>query len=176
MGQNNKIKPALLVIDIQNFSLKFIPDKDIEPALFKINMFIDLFRKHGFPIIRIYHLNEQHGLVQGKEDFEFPKSVSIKPEDPMVIKTYPDSFNKTDLNKVLKEKGCNTLFICGLSATGCALATWLGAFNHDYKAFLVKDALLSPNKDHTTNIEIMFDAVGYDVIQLILENADSKDV
>lgn len=101
MGQNNKIKPALLVIDIQNFSLKFIPDKDIEPALMKINMFIDLFRKHDFPIIRIYHFNEQHGLVPGKEDFEFQKSVSIKSEDPMVIKTYPDSFNKTDLNKVL---------------------------------------------------------------------------
>jgi nicotinamidase-related amidase len=176
MGQKNKTKAALLVIDIQNFSLKFIPAKDIEPALFKINMFIDLFRKHDFPIIRIYHFNEQHGLVQGKEDFEFPISVSIKPEDPMVIKTYPDSFNKTDLNKVLKEKGCNTLFICGLSATGCALATWLGAFNHDYKAFLVKDALMSPNKDQTTNIEIMFDAVGYDVIQLILENADPEDV
>lgn len=176
MGQKNKIKPALLVIDIQNFSLKFIPAKDIEPALFRINMLIDLFRKHDFPIIRIYHLNEQHGLVQGTEDFEFPKSVLIELEDPMIIKTYPDSFNKTDLDKELKENGCNTVFICGLSATGCALATWLGAFNHDYKAFLVKDALLSPNKDHTTNIEIMFDAVGYDVIQLIIENADSGPV
>jgi nicotinamidase-related amidase len=175
MGQKNTIQPALLVIDIQNFSLKFIPAKDIEPALFRINMFIDLFRKHDCPIIRIYHFNEQHGLVQGKEDFEFPDSVSIKPEDPMVIKTYPDSFNKTDLDKVLKEKNCNTLFICGLSATGCALATWLGAFNHDYKSFLVKDALMSPNKDHTTNIEIMFDAVGYDMIELILENADPED-
>jgi nicotinamidase-related amidase len=175
MGQNNKIKPALLVIDIQNFSLKFIPDKDKEAALAKINMYIDLFRKHDLPIIRIYHSSEKHGLIQGTEDFEFPKSASIKPEDPMVIKTYPDSFNKTDLDKVLKEKGCNTLFICGLSATGCALATWLGAFNHDYKAFLVKDALMSPNRDHTTNIEIMFDAVGYDIIQLILENVDPKD-
>jgi nicotinamidase-related amidase len=175
MGQKNNINPALLVIDIQNFSLKFIPEKDIEQALFRINMLIDLFRKHDFPIIRVYHSSEQHGLVQGKEEFEFPDTVFIKPEDPMVVKTYPDSFNKTDLDKILKEYHCNTLFICGLSATGCALATWLGAFNHDYKAFLVKDALMSPNKDHTTNIEIMFDAVGYDVIQLILENADHND-
>jgi len=75
MGQSNKLKPALLVIDIQNFSLKFIPDKDIKSALFRINMLIDLFRKHGFPIIRIYHYNKEHGLTQGTEDFEFPKSV-----------------------------------------------------------------------------------------------------
>ncbi len=175
MGQKRKFKPALLVIDIQKFSLKFIPAGDIEPALFRINMIIDLFRKNDFPVIRIYHLSEEHGLVQGKEDFEFPDSVSIKPEDPMIIKTYPDSFNKTYLDNVLKENDCNTLFICGLSATGCALATWMGAFNHDYKAFLIKDALMSPNKEHTTNIEIMFDAVGYDVIKLILENADPKD-
>lgn len=175
MGQKNKIKPALLVIDIQNFSLKFIPDRDKEAALTRINMYIDLFRKHDFPIIRIYHFSKQHGLTQETDDFEFPKSISIKPEDPMVIKTYPDGFNKTDLDKVLKGKECNTLFICGLSATGCALATWLGAFNHDYKAFLVKDAIMSPNKDYTTNIEIMFDAVGNDVIQLILENADQKE-
>ena len=175
MGQANKIKPALLVIDIQNFSLKYIPDKDKEAALNKINMYIDLFRNHAFPIIRIYHFNKQHGLIQGSKDFEFPESIPVQSEDPMVIKTYPDGFNKTDLDKVLKERGCNTLFVCGLSATGCALATWLGAFNHDYKAFLVKDAIMSPNKDYTTNIEIMFDAVGFDVIQLILENADQKE-
>jgi nicotinamidase-related amidase len=175
MGQKNKIKPALLVIDIQNFSLKFIPDREKEAALTKINMYIDLFRKHDFPIIRIYHYNKQHGLIQGTEDFEYPNTISIKSVDPMVIKTYPDGFNKTDLDKVLKEKDCNTLFICGLSATGCALATWLGALNYDYKAFLVKDAIMSPNKDHTLNIEIMFDAVGYNIILLILENTDQKE-
>lgn len=175
MGQKNKIKPALLVIDIQNFSLKYIPDKDKEAGLTRINMYIDLFRQHDFPIIRIYHFSKRHGLIQGTEDFEFPKSITIKSEDPMVIKTYSDGFNKTDLDRVLKEKGCNTLFICGVSAVGCALATWLGAFNYDYKAFLIKDAIMSPNKDYTTNIEIMFDAVGYDMMQLILENADPED-
>jgi len=29
----------------------------------------------------------------------FPKSVAIKSEDPIVVKTYPDGFNKTDLDK-----------------------------------------------------------------------------
>lgn len=31
---------------------------------------------------------------------------------------------------------------------------------------------MSPVNDYTTNIEILFDAVGYDIIQLILEDAD----
>ena len=175
MRENNKIKPALLVIDIQNCYLKHIPDKDKEAVLTRINMYIDMFRNHDFPIIRIYHFSKEHGPSQGTEDFEFPKSVLIQSEDPKVIKTYPDGFNRTDLDKVIKEKDCNTLFLCGLSSVGCVLATWLGAFNHDYKAFLVKDAIMSHNKVYTTNIEIMFDAVGYDVIQLILENANQKE-
>ena len=82
----------------------------------------------------------------------------------------PDGFNKTDLNKVLKEKECNTVFLCVLSAVGCVLATWIGAQNNDYKAFLIKDAIMSHNEDYTNNIEAMFDAVGPDVITLILEN------
>jgi nicotinamidase-related amidase len=169
--QKNKTKPALLVIDIQNTFLKYIPDKDKEAALDKINSYIQLFRNHNCPIIRIYHYSKEHGPQQGTIGFEFPDSVLIKPDDPKIIKTYSDGFNKTDLDKLIKENGCNTLFLCGLSAVGCVLATWIGAFNHDYKAFLIRDAIMSHKKEFTTNIEIMFEAVGYDVIQLILENS-----
>jgi nicotinamidase-related amidase len=136
-----------------------------------INSYIELFRSHGYPVIRVYHFSEKYGPKKGTEQFEFPTSVLIKSDDPKVIKTYPDGFNKTDLDKVIKEKGCNTLFLCGLSATGCVLATWIGAQNYDYNAFLIKDAIMSPNSEYTNNIEEMFDAVGYEVLNLLLENS-----
>ena len=170
--QKAQIKPALLVIDIQNAYLSGMAQREKEIAMLNINYYIQLFRNQGYPIIRIYHYSKQFGPEQGTDQFEFPSSVSIKPDDPKVIKTYPDGFNKTDLNKVLKEKGCNTVFLCGLSAVGCVLATWIGAQNNDYKAFLVKDAIMSHNEDYTNNIEAMFDAVGPDVISIILENSD----
>jgi hypothetical protein len=50
------------------------------------------------------------------------------------------------------------------------LATRTGAQNNDYKAFIVKDAIMSHNYDYTRNVEAMFDAVSYDVVKLILEN------
>jgi nicotinamidase-related amidase len=62
------------------------------------------------------------------------------------------------------------LFLCGLSAVGCVLATWIGAQNNDYKAFIVKDAIMSHSSEYTRNVETMFDAVSYDIINLILEN------
>jgi nicotinamidase-related amidase len=170
--QQSPVKPALLVIDIQNAFLPMIPEKDKATAMEYINYYITAFRSHGYPVIRVYHKSEEYGVLPGTDPFEFPASVLIKPEDPKVIKTYPDGFNKTDLDKVIKESGSNTLFLCGLSAVGCVLATWIGAADNDYKAFLLKDAIMSHNSEYTDNVEIMFDAVSYDVVKLILDNSD----
>ena len=169
-----QIKPALLVIDIQNAYLSIVPEREKEVAMYYINSLIELFRNNGYPIIRIYHLDKESGPKPGTEQFEYPASVLIKAEDAKVIKTYGDGFNKTDLDKIIKEKGSNTLFLCGLSAVGCVLATWIGAQDHDYKAFLVKNAIMSHNSDYTKHVEDMFDAVGYDVVKLILENSEKQ--
>ena len=169
--QKAAINPALVVIDIQNAYLPMMPDKDKEIAMEYINYYIQLFRSRGYPVIRVYNQSEEYGVMPGTEQFEFPASVLIKPDDPKVIKTYSDGFNKTDLDKVIRESGSNTLFLCGLSAVGCVLATWVGAANNDYKAFLLKDAIMSHNSEYTDNIEVMFDAVSYDVVKLILDNS-----
>jgi len=164
------IKPALLIIDVQNRYLPIIPERDKEIAFYFINLLIDLFRKKDFPVIRIYHHNKSAGPSPNSKEFEYPDSITIKSEDTQIIKTYSDSFNKTILDKILKGKGCNTVFLCGLSAVGCVLATKIGAQNHDYKAFIVKDAIMSHNSDYTKNVEIMFDAISFDAVDLILNN------
>lgn len=165
-----RIKPALLIIDVQNKYMAMIPPRDKELAIFFINLLIKLFRKHDFPIIRIYHQNNENGPRPDTEEFEYPASILIKPEDIQIIKTYSDGFNKTNLNKVLTDNGRNTVFLCGLSAVGCVLATRTGAQNNDYKAFIVKDAIMSHSSEYTKNVETMFDAISYDIINLILEN------
>jgi nicotinamidase-related amidase len=164
------IKPALLIIDTQNKYMGAIPPRDKELAVFFINLLIGLFRKHDFPVIRIYHHDDEDGPKPKTEEFEYPESILIKPEDTQIIKTYSDSFNRTNLNEVLNKNKCNMLFLCGLSAVGCVLATKTGAQNNDYKAFIVKDAIMSHSTEYTKNVEAMFDAVSYDVIKLILEN------
>jgi len=167
------VKPALVVIDIQNAFLPMIPEREKETALYYINYYIDLFRSNGWPIILVYHQSKEFGVEPGTEQFEFPKSVNIKPEDPKVFKTYPNGFNKTDLDKVIRDSGSNTLFLCGLSAVGCVLATWIGASDHDYQAFMLKDAIMSHNEKYTDNVEEMFGAVNYEVVKMALD-ATSK--
>jgi len=163
------IRPALLVIDIQKAFLPMMSsDKDI--AMEYINALIELFRKNGYPVIRVYHTSDEYGVTPGTEGFEYPETVKILPTDPKVLKTYADGFNKTDLDKVIKATGSNTLFLCGLSAVGCVLATFNGAHNFDYKAFMVKNAIISHNAEYTKNVEQMFDAINYDIVQLLVEN------
>lgn len=169
--QKKVIKPALLVIDIQNEYLPMVPERDKEIGMYYINSLIQLFRLYNYPVVRVYHTDKQHGPQPGTEKFEFPTSVLVKADDPKVIKNYGDGFNKTELDQILKEKGCNTLFLCGLSAVGCVLSTWIGAQNHDYTAFMVKDAIMSHNSVFTDNVEVMFDAVGFDVVKLIVESS-----
>ena len=44
-----------------------------------------------------------------------------------MIKTHLNTFNGTGLDTLLKEKGCDTVMIIGLSAVHCVLATYFGA-------------------------------------------------
>jgi nicotinamidase-related amidase len=166
-----KMKPALLVIDIQNAYLPKMSEQDKKLGMEMITYYIELFRKNGFPIIRVYHTDPQNGPKPDSEAFEFPKSVPVKAEDPRIIKNYSNAFNKTNLDKLLKEKGCNTVFLCGLSAVGCVLATYFGAEDHDYNVLMLKDALISHNTTLTKAVQEFCETISYTPLKLLLENA-----
>ncbi len=148
-----QLKPALVVIDIQNAFIPMMSEADVKAGLPAINEWVDLFHRTGLPVIRVYHTDPDFGPKQGTKDFEFPETTTIKPDDPMIVKNYPNGFKKTDLDKVLKEKGINTLFLCGLSSTGCVLATYHGALDLDYDVFMVKGALIGPDAALTKAVQ-----------------------
>jgi nicotinamidase-related amidase len=168
-----KMKPALLVIDIQNEFLPAMSEQDKKTAFDYINGAIRRFHEKGFPVIRIYHSDPVSGPKPGSEAFEYPQSVFISPADPMVIKTYSNAFNKTELGKVLREKGCNVLFLCGLSADACVLATYQGAEDLDFDAFLIREALISPDSAATRFVAGMCETVSYGALKVILKYAQN---
>jgi len=165
-----RIKPALLVIDIQNAYLPRMDEKDKKLGMEMINYYIELFRIKGFPVIRVYHTDPQQGPKPGSEEFEFPNTVAIKNDDPKIIKNYPSAFKKTELDKLLKEKGCNTLFLCGLSAVGCVISTYYGAKDLDYDVFMLKDALISHDAAKTKAVQEICNTIDYTPMWLVLES------
>jgi nicotinamidase-related amidase len=166
---SEKMKPALLVIDIQNEYLQYMSEDDKKIAMEMINGAIWLFRQHQLPVIRVYHTDPQRGPKPDSEPFEYPSSVIVTKDDPKVIKNYPNAFKKTDLEKILQEKGCNTVFLCGLSAVGCVLATYQSADDLDFNTFMVKDALLSHNSNYTNFVEEICNSVNLTTLQFMLQ-------
>jgi nicotinamidase-related amidase len=164
-------KPALVIIDIQNEYLSWIPEQDKGIAMYYINAYISLFRSKNLPVIRVYHTDPEYGPSPESEEFQYPDDIQIKPDDPMIIKNYASSFKKTELDKILRENNCNTLFLCGLSAVGCVISTHFAAKDLDYKVFMLKDAIMSHNSTYTDNIETMFGAVDYEAVSYMLEQA-----
>jgi nicotinamidase-related amidase len=164
-------KPALVIIDIQNQYLTWIPEQDKGIAMYYINAYISLFRSKDLPVIRVYHTDPEYGLSPESQEFQYPDDIKIKPDDPMIIKNYASSFKKTELDKILRENKCNTLFLCGLSAVGCVISTHFAAKDLDYKVFMLKDAIMSHNSTYTDNIETMFGAVDYEAVSFMLEQA-----
>ncbi len=169
-----KAKPALLVIDTQNAFLPHMDSKDVNRATDVINHVIHLFRANGFPVVRVYHTTPGEGPEPGTEPFEFPDTLAIKGDDPKVVKNYTNAFKKTELDALLRERGVNTVFLTGLSAVACVLATYHGALDNDYKAFMVKDGLISHDTTLTRHVEEITSTIDYRALQLLLETARAE--
>jgi nicotinamidase-related amidase len=158
------MKPALLVVDIQNAWLGESPElkASVEKRLDVMNAAIHWFRKNGHPVVVIFHEDVEKGVTPGTSAFEFVPAVRIEKKDIRVTKHYPNSFNKTGLESILREKGCDTVLIIGLSASGCALATCLGAEDYDFRSMFVKGGIASHNEDHVRFAEEICGTIGLD--------------
>ncbi len=168
-GEKKELKPALLVIDVQNAYINWMDQSNKDIAFEYINALINLFEKYDLPIINVYHQDKNWGPSEDSEEFKFAPEIKIEDEYPRVVKNYGNAFTKTNLDKILNEKEVNTLFLCGLSATGCVLSTYVGANDHDYKVFLIENALLSPDAEHTGIIEQIKNSISYETLSFMLE-------
>lgn len=165
-----EVKPVLLVVDVQNIWMPLMAEEDRMSAPERINESIAMFREFGYPVIRVYHTDPKRGPEPDTQPFEFPDSIAVTKDDPKVIKNHSSAFVKTDLDEILREGGHNAVFLCGLSATGCVLATYFGASEREYMAFMVEGALLSGNASHTKTIEDICYSVSPEELRDLLED------
>ena len=57
----------------------------------------------------------------------------------------------------------------GLSSVGCVLATWFGAKDYDYKAFLLKYSMMSHDSQYTKSIETIFGALEMEAVEAMVQ-------
>src|SRR4029453_8652394 len=127
---------ALLVIDVQNGVLAGSHDRD--GVIAKINSLLDRARAEDVPVVWVQHSDED--LPRGSESWEYVPELVRRDSEPLVHKSYGDSFEGPDLEAVLAERGGGGLVVTGAQTDMCIRCTLHGAFARGYDATLVGDA------------------------------------
>jgi nicotinamidase-related amidase len=127
---------ALMVIDVQNGVVAEVHERDA--VLANIASLVDKARGEGVPIVWVQHSDGQ--LQKGSEAWEYVPELKRRESEPLVHKSYADSFEDTDLEDVLAGAGIGRLVVAGAQTDECIRSTIHGAFVRGYDVTLVGDA------------------------------------
>ncbi|MEU1464424.1 cysteine hydrolase family protein [Streptomyces sp. NPDC005727] len=127
---------ALLVIDVQNGVVADAHDRD--GVIANIDTLIGRARAADVPVIWVQHSDEQ--LQEGSESWAYVPELVRRDTEPLVPKSYADSFEETCLEEVLAERKVGRLLVMGAQTDACIRSTLHGAIVRGYDATLVADA------------------------------------
>ena len=128
---------ALLVIDVQNGIVAGAYNRD--GVIRNISTLIDKARAENAPVLWVQH-SDDGDLSRGSESWQYVPELVLGESEPVVHKRYADSFEDTDLEKLLAEQRVGRLVVAGAQTDECIRSTIHGAFTRGYDVTLVGDA------------------------------------
>jgi maleamate amidohydrolase len=162
--------PALILVDPARAYVD--PDcplyAGVEPAVEAMRLLLADARRAGIPVIITRVVLRADGsdgglffrkvpvlraFVEGNPFGDFIDGLAPAPDDLTVTKQYPSAFFDTGLATHLAANGIDTLFIGGLSTSGCVRATAMDAMQHGFIPIVVEEAVGDRDPDiHTANL------------------------
>jgi len=131
---------ALLVIDVQNDVVAEAHNRD--GVIANIAALVDKARAEDVPVVWVQHSDAD--LPRDSDGWQYVPELARDDSEPLVHKEYGDSFDSTDLEALLAERGVGHLVVAGAQTDACIRSTLHGAVVRGYDATLVSDA-------HTTD-------------------------
>jgi nicotinamidase-related amidase len=127
---------ALVVIDVQNGVVGGAYQRDAVVA--NISTLVDKARDEGLPVVWVQHSSEE--MPKGSDAWQYVPELTPGDSEPLVHKTFADSFEDTDFEEVLAGKGIGRLVVTGAQTDECIRSTIHGAMVRGYDVTLVGDA------------------------------------
>ena len=127
---------ALVVIDVQNGVVAGAHQRDAVVA--NIGSLVDRARDARVPVVWVQHNDEE--LEKGSQAWEYVPELTRRESEPLVHKSFGDSFEGTDLEDALAGAGVGRLVVAGAQTDACIRSTIHGAFARGYDVTLVGDA------------------------------------
>ena len=132
----NRPNTALLVVDVQNGIVGAAHERDAVVA--NVGSLVEKARREQVPVVWVQHNDD--GLARGSDEWQIVPELQPDPAEPLVEKSYGDSFEDTTLETVLSGLGVGRLVVVGAQTDACVRSTLHGAFARGYDATLVSDA------------------------------------
>jgi len=138
----NRPNSALLVVDVQNLVINGALRRDEVVA--NIAALVDRARNDDVPVVWVRHHDE--GLVRDSDGWQIVEELVPGADEPIVDKSYGDSFEDTVLETVLADRQVGRLVVTGSETDACVRSTLHGAFTRGYDVTLVGDAHTAGDK------------------------------
>jgi nicotinamidase-related amidase len=178
------IKPALLIIDMQNdFIREGSPLRIVraEAVIGNIADILNAFRIKRHPVIHILRIHRKDGsdveisrrdlfrrtpfAVEGTPGSEVISELSPRSGEYILHKNRMSAFMSTDLDLLLRSLGADTLFVTGVQTPNCIRTTVFDAFALNYETYLIEDAVAAQTPEiHQSNVRDMA-AIGIHIIK-----------
>ena len=133
---DNRPNTALLVIDVQNGVVAGNHERDAVVA--NIAALVEKARQAQVPVVWVQHNDDN--LARETESWRIVPELSPDGGEPLVEKSYGDSFEDTTLEAVLARLTVGRLVVAGAQTDACIRSTLHGALARGYDATLVSDA------------------------------------
>lgn len=127
---------ALLVVDTQNAVVGGAHERDAVIA--NVGSLVEKARRERVPVVWVQHSDDH--IVRGTDGWRFVPELAPGDAEPVVEKSYADSFEATTLESVLSGLGVGRLVVVGAQTDTCIRSTLHGALVRGYDATLVSDA------------------------------------
>lgn len=134
---------ALIVIDVQN-GVVGDDAHERDAVVGTIGGLVDRARDEGVPVVWVQHSDEE--MPQGSKAWELVAELTRREPEPLVHKSFGDSFEGTDLEEILAKAGIGHLVVAGAETDACVRSTIHGAFTRGYDVTLVGDAHTTGDK------------------------------
>ena len=125
---------AVLIMDYQNRQLDYFPADFQGELLATANEVLARARGSGIPVI---YVEVRRG--ERTPETEIHPAIAPQPGEPVLTKRRFGPFSTTNLGKLLKEQGIETLVLMGISTSGCVLSTVRWAADIDYRLMVLSD-------------------------------------
>jgi len=132
----NRPRSALLVIDVQNGVVAGAHRRD--EVVKSIAGLVERARTENVPVVWVQHSDEH--VAKDTDDWRIVPELARGAAEPLVHKSYGDSFEDTDLEAILAGLGVGRLLLVGAQTDACVRSTLHGALVRGYDTTLVSDA------------------------------------